>query len=260
MVERGLAAVMVLIAIVLGACTVTDSVEVPTDAIVPQFRVVAGPGATDVTVTLYRSGLGSNRIELAAGDTLTARIGGSAPVSLSVRAPGTASVRYTASLAPTSEGDEVIVALERSSQVSAPATRIVIPLAPVLSAPTDGSTETIVAGDTESPSVSVAWAPLPDGLSVEVSFDLITCADDQDFDVLGSLMALPGSLFDGAAGGAEATTWTPAVYDQGCVADVLVGGVTDEVELDPAFGGQRAGTRIVHLAPPPRVTFETIPF
>lgn len=259
MVARGLVGVSLLLSLVLAACSVTDSVEVPTDAIEPQFRVVAGPDATHVTVVLFRAGPGANRIELSAGDTLTARLGAGAAVPLQVTEPGSIWVRYTGTLEAASEGDEVTVAFERARQPSAPVTRLLVPQAPIVGAPVDGSTESRF--EDAPTALDVAWTPLPGGLSVEVSLGLVSCdgLDGEQTEVLAALLALPGQLYDGASGAAEVDLLR-TVYDEDCVADVLVGAVSQLVELDPAFAAARAGTRIVHLAPPPRVTFETTTF
>jgi hypothetical protein len=259
MVVRGLVGLSLVLSFALVACSVTESVEVPTDAIAPQFRVVAGQGATHVTVVLFRAGPGANRLELSAGDALTARLGAGAPVALQVTEPGSIWVRYTGMLDAATEGDEVVVAFERARQESAPATRLAVPQAPVVSAPTDGSTQARFEGDPTT--LDVAWTPLPGDLSVEVSLDLVSCdgLDAEETEALAALVGLPGQLYDGASGAASVDV-LGLVDDQACVADVLIGAVSQVVGLDPAFAGERAGTRIVHLAPPPRVTFETTTF
>lgn len=251
-----LAAVVVIAA--LAACSFSESVDVPTDAIAPQLRVVAGADGTFVSVALYRTGAGANRVQLVAGETLTARVGAGAPIALAVTAQGTTSVRYEGTLDPSGEGDVVIVALQRPAFDDAPDTRVTIPAAPVITAPAPGTTVAVFAG--EPTTYQVTWGPI-DVPHLEATHALVGCLDpsltDDEFEVLEALAALPGSLRDASAGATLVDVPTP-LFTFDCDVEALIGGVTQAVAVDPAFGGLRAGSRVVHQAPPVPLSFRTV--
>ena len=103
-------------------------------------------------------------------------------------------------------GSDLVIALTRFGEESAPETRVEIPTAPAVTAPTAGASFTAGAD------FEVAWEPFAGG-SVETRFALTACAD------------------------------------------LLVGGVTTDVTLDPAFAGPRGTSRIVREAEPIGLVF-----
>lgn len=145
-------------------------------------------------------------------------------------------------------GSDLVIALTRFGEESAPETRVEIPTAPAVTAPTAGASFTAGAD------FEVAWEPFAED-SVEVRFALTACADlePDEFAVLAAIAALPGSLKPGSDGSVQ--TSFPAGAEVECTADLLVGGVTTDVTLDPAFAGLRGTSRIVREAEPIGLVF-----
>ncbi|MDF1521335.1 MAG: hypothetical protein P1P87_00765 [Trueperaceae bacterium] len=174
---------------------------------------------------------------------------GGAAVPMAVVGVDTVSVRYEATLPAVASGDQLVLALARASDVGAPDTRITIPPAPEVTAPAAG---TEFRPDQPFP---VACTPFADD-AVELRFALGWCdgLTVEEADAVAALVALPGPLEDGLAGTAEATFF-PGGSTLSCTADLLAGRVRETVDLDAAFGGLRAGSRIVREAPPRALTF-----
>jgi hypothetical protein len=235
--------------VLLFGCAQVDSVGVATSEIHPQVRVASSATATEVSVALFRGASGFTRLQLAAGETLTVGPLGGAAVPMAVVGADTVSVRYEATLPAVAPGDQLVLALARPSEADAPDTRITIPPAPEVTAPAAGS-----AFAPDAP-FTVAWTPFAED-AVELRFALGWCDDltVEEADVVAALVALPGPLEDGSAGTAEATFF-PGGSTLSCAADLLVGRVREDVDLDAAFGGLRAGSRIVREAPPRALTF-----
>ena len=142
-------------------------------------------------------------------------------------------------------GSDLVIALTRFGEESAPETRVEIPTAPAVTAPTAGASFTAGAD------FEVAWEPFAED-SVEVRFALTACADlePDEVAILAAIVALPGSLTPGSDGTASTRFLTGAHGDLECTADLLVGRVTTDVTLDPAFAGLRGVSRIVREAEP----------
>ena len=242
--------VVVSIALVLlVGCSASDAVDVPTSAIQPQVRIVSSAtGDATVRVDLFRSGFGSDRLRLTGGDALTVSVDGGPAMTLTLQSEETVNQHYAAALSGVTIGSELVIALTRVGEESAPETRVVIPAAPVVNAPTAGSPFT--AGvDFE-----VVWESFAED-SVEVRFALTACVDLEPDEVtlLEAIAALPGALTPGPNGSVDKRF--PAAAEVECTADLLVGRVTTDVDLDPAFAGLRGVSRIVREAEPIPLTF-----
>ncbi|TVR98051.1 MAG: hypothetical protein EA416_00315, partial [Trueperaceae bacterium] len=139
-------------------------------------------------------------------------------------------------------------ALTRFGEESAPETRVEIPAAPAVTAPTPG------APLTAGVDFEVAWEPFADD-SIEVRFALTACADlePDEFAFLEAIVALPGSLTAGSVGSVQKRLL--AAEEVECSADLLVGRVTTFVDLDPAFAGLRGESRVVREAEPIGLVF-----
>jgi len=242
--------VMVSIALaLLVGCSASDAVGVPTSAIQPQFRIVSSAnGDTSVRVDLFRSGFGSDRLRLTGGDALTVSVDGGPATTLTLQSDETINQHYAATLTGVTIGSELVVALTRVTEESAPETRVVIPSAPVVTAPTAG------ASLTAGVDFEVAWEPFAED-SVEVRFALTACVDVEPDEVtlLEAILALPGALTPGPNGSVDKRF--PAAAEVECTADLLVGRVTTDVDLDPAFAGLRGVSRIVREAEPIGLVF-----
>lgn len=247
-VVRPLVAALAALVLLVG-CSQGGTVGVATAEMHPQFRVVSNASSTVVSVTLFRGVGGFDRLQLTSDEALTARPVGGDPVALSVVAPDTLSVRYEATLPALAPGDELVIALSRPFEDDAPDTRVTIPPAPEVTAPASGSEL-----QPDQPFV-VAWTPFAED-AVEVRFALTTCdgLTPEELEVVAALVGLPGRLEDGPAGTAE-TTFFPGGSTLVCRADLLVGRVAEDVDLDPAFGGLRPNTRIVREAPARALSF-----
>ena len=248
MVTRLVVLVSVALALLVG-CSASDAVDVPTSAIQPQFRIVSSAnGDTTVRVDLFRSGFGSDRMRLTGGDVLTVSVDGGPATTLTIQSDGTLNQHYAATLTGVAIGSDLVIALTRFGEESAPETRVEIPTAPAVTAPTAG------ASFTAGTEFEVAWEPFAED-SVEIRFALTTCADlePDEFAILAVFAGLPGSLKPGSDGSVQ--TSFPAGAEVECTADLLVGGVTTDVTLDPAFAGLRGTSRIVREAEPIGLVF-----
>jgi len=242
--------VSIAVALLIG-CSASDAVDVPTSVIQPQFRIVSSAnGDTTVRVDLFRSGFGSDRLRLTGGDALTVSVDGGPATTLTLQSGETVNQHYAATLTGVAIGSELVVALNRVGEESAPETRVVIPSAPAVTAPTAG------ASFTAGVDFEVAWEPFEED-SVEVRFALTTCVDvePEEFALFAELAALPGGLTAGSAGTASKRLFTSFNEDLECTADLLVGRVTTDVDLDPAFAGLRGVSRIVREAEPIGLVF-----
>jgi hypothetical protein len=228
----------------LVACSASDAVDVPTSAIQPQFRIVSSAnGDTTVRVDLFRSGFGSDRLRLTGGDALTVSVDGGPATTLTLQSDGTLNQHYAATLTGVAIGSDLVIALTRFGEESAPETRVEIPTAPAVTAPTAGASFTAGAD------FEVAWEPFAED-SVEVRFALTACADlePDEAAILAAIVALPGGLTAGSAGTVQKSFASAEELE--CTADLLVGRVTTDVTLDPAFAGLRGTSRIVREAEP----------
>ncbi|TVR88712.1 MAG: hypothetical protein EA416_13170, partial [Trueperaceae bacterium] len=119
--------VSVALALLVG-CSASDAVDVPTSAIQPQFRIVSSAnGDTTVRVDLFRSGLGSDRLRLTGGDALAVSVDGGPATTLTLQSVETVNQHYAATLTGVASGSELMVALTRFGEESAPETRVEIP-------------------------------------------------------------------------------------------------------------------------------------
>ena len=80
---------------------------------------------------------------------------------------------------------------------------------------------------------------------------------DDEQAVVDVIVALPGGLVDGMLGTTE-VTFLPG-SELTCEAGLLVGRVTSDIDLDPAFAGLRPDSRVVREAQGVPMTFEAAP-
>jgi hypothetical protein len=144
---------VVLLGAVLVGCSAIESFDVPTSSIEPWIRVVSTPVATEVEVALLGPGFGQNFITLGSADVLSVAIGAGAPVALTVTDPRTVNTRYVASLPAVAPGTELVFGLTRVDFDDAPQTRVVVPVAPVVTGPAADSTFS------NADDVNVTWVP-----------------------------------------------------------------------------------------------------
>jgi hypothetical protein len=244
-----------LLALVLASavgCSAGDSLRAATEEIEPRVRVVSSGDATEVSVALFQRGA-FGRLQLSEGDALFARLFGGTSVAMTLRDAGSLAERYTAVLPATVAGGEVVIALERTVGEGAPATRVTIPAAPVVLVPGPG------ARAASGEPFTVAWEPFDDG-GVEVRFASLSCpelsADEQA--IVDAIVALPGQLVSGMSGTTEITLLPGS--DLACEADLIVGrAAMGAIDVDPAFAGLHADSRVVREAPRIPITFEAAP-
>lgn len=235
--------------VALVGCSQGDATDVPTSEIAPRIRVVSHATQTEVTVILYRGTAGLHRLQLTAGDALRVLPPTGPAVTMAVQGADTLQVRYVATLPPVEPGDELVVALLRATLADAPNTIVTVPDAPVVNGPEAGAT---FEPDAE---FEVAWVPFADD-TVEVRFAQTACEDlsPDEAAAVEAFVGLPGTLHDGTAGSAS-VTFFPGGSALACEADLLVGRVRGDVDLDPALAGLRSDTRIVREAPARRLVF-----
>lgn len=231
----------------------TETPSVATADIQPKVRVVSvAGGATEVTVVLFRTGVFTGTFELAIGERLTVTPAGGDTVALR---PGVdASVvtepdAYTATLPPLAPGTELVIALERPGDVSAPRTTVRIPDEIVVSEP--AAATTVSFGE----AFTVRWQSLASG-QVELRYDLQRCdaLDAEAFEDARAARARPLALRDGDAESTSVTFPRPDEAER-CEADLLVGRTSTVIDLDPAFGGLAAASRAVRVTAPIPLVF-----
>lgn len=245
-------AILVALASVAGlvGCTTVGSGAVETSAVEPRIRVVVdAAGSARVSVALL-TGF-ANALKLEAGEAWTARLEGGTPIELTEVGSDVfgASPAYAASLAGVASGDTIVLAWSRAGQVDAPNTRVVVP-EPLSGAATGGAA--FGFGD----DVPVTWTPDAPGDQVDVRLRLVAC-DGLDADELAAARFLAGfpdtfPIEDGAG------TFEPALAtgaSTACSAVVEVGRSSSAIDLDPAFGGLRDRSSVVHLGAEVAVTF-----
>lgn len=234
--------------------------RVATADLSPRVRVVSTAGVgVDVTVVLFRAGLGGGTYELGFAERLTVTPAGGATV---VMRPGIDRSlagepdAYLASLPDLSPGTEVVITLERDDEadVSAPRTAVRIPDEITVTAPDAGTL--LPFGE----SYTVRWEALPTG-QVEVRYDLKRC-EDVEQEAFVDAVAARGRPLALRAGDAESTSITfPRPEDATrCEVDLLVGRTGAAIDLDPAFRDLGAGSRAVRVtAPLPLVFVPDVP-
>jgi hypothetical protein len=238
---------VVLLGAVLVGCSAIESFDVPTSSIEPWIRVVSTPVATEVEVALLGPGFGQNFITLGSADVLSVAIGAGAPVALTVTDPRTVNTRYVASLPAVAPGTELVFGLTRVDFDDAPQTRVVVPVAPVVTGPAADSTFS------NADDVNVTWVPFADD-QVELRLAVTTCFDataDEE-DTVRALVDLLDETYDGTA---ATGTISFLGVDLACDADLLVGRFTTEIDLDPAFGDVDGRTRTIRAADPIPLSF-----
>ncbi len=235
----------------------TQTPTLATADIEPKVRVVSTAGrGTEVTVVLFRAGvLGGATFELAIGERLTVTPPGGEPVTMAPGVDMSSSAQrdaYVAWLPELLPDEQLVIALERPDDGAAPATVVRIPGEIELTRPAPGEERTI------GEPFTVEWTPLPSG-QVELRFALQECRglDQEAFEDLRAARGYPLALRSGDAG---STTVTFAAADaERCDAELVVGRTGDGIDLDPAFRGLRAASRVLRVSAPTPLVFQPAP-
>lgn len=168
-------------ALFCAACSSTTSDNVTTQGIYADIDVVAeGNGRTVVTAQLEvgSGGLGRTVLELAPGDTLTARANG-------IQLPMTEDssilndFRYRATFNFDSAGTTFTVAFNRASGISAPNSNVALPDGFVISSPTANDTFSTVD------EIPIVWAPSGTSIIPEIRVR-ITCTQTNGLPLTGT--------------------------------------------------------------------------
>jgi len=237
----------------LAACSVEDAAGVATSAISPRIRVASFPdGRAEVSVAL-RHGLASV-LELPAGDALTVRREGGAPVAMVAGEDALGARAYLGSVGGVGPGDTLILALTRANEEDAPATRLTVPADFTLSAPTDGAEFEAGAA------IPLSW-PLEAGDGVvEARLVARSCSggDDATFAFVAFVNGLPAT-FDLSDGGGNLANRTLIGDAAACSFELRVGRSGGAIELDPAFADPAPASAVVRLAEVVRVDVVAAP-
>jgi len=246
-------AVPFLLVSVLAGCVATDAVGVETSAISPRIRVEAFPdGRAEVSVAL-RYGF-ARVLELPAGDQLTVRREGEAPVTMVAGTDALGQQAYLGTVTGVGSGDALIVGLSRAVEEDAPSTRLTVPTTFALTAP--AANTVYDAGDP----IPMTWtAEAGDGV-VEARLRAVACvdADAATFEFVAFINGLPAS-FDLSAGGGSLANRGLIGDAASCTFDLWAGRGGGEIDLDPAFAGVAASSVVVRLAPAIPVAFQAAP-
>lgn len=262
------AALAALVALALAACSAPEP-PVATSDVEPKVRVVSVAGeGTEVTVVLYRAGALFQTYRLRGDERLVASTPDGEQVVLERGVDTSSFLRrnaYVGTLPEVAPREAVTIAFERSDGVaSAPATVVRIPRDVSVSRPTPSD-----ATRTLGESFTVAWS-IEGGIAddeIELRYRVATC-DGLDAEALDDLRVQRGFASSnpltggtGIAGGSGLTTTSFAAPDEAtrCEADLLVGRVSDDVALDPAFGALRDESRAVRVTRVVPMTFTEAP-
>lgn len=216
--ETRTALLLLLLLLPAGCTEEIDSTDVRTSGVHAQFSATAeGDGKTRVHAQLRVGGASSNTfLDLRPGDRLVARMAGQ-----SVQLSGTGGHTYTAILEGDAPAAELVIAFERTdADESAPASRVELPAAFTVSAPT------VAQQVSRAQSLSVLWSPVNGAgqLRYSLSGDCVESQSGTTNDD-GELVIAAGAIAPRTQALAQAT----------CDVAVVLGRVQSGT-VDPAFG------------------------
>lgn len=227
-------AVVVILLVVLAACTPVEGALTPTGAMRVDVQVLAFafPRPTEVLVA-FETGAPSRRVELEAGAVVEAIPAFGALVVLDEGAgPGLIDgVAYVGALDDVAPGDVLGFDLLRPVEADAIGSTFVVPPAPTVVEPASGGSYANGA------TLTVVWTG---GLGDDVWLRAVPVACDgvaeEDLDALAFLLYPPVVVAD--TGSADVDLEFPEALEAStCSFEILVGFVREAIDLAPEFAG-----------------------